>query len=126
MAYNGIDGLRAYRVMITLIYSLTQINEVYKSYIKDSNIKKSDDVSLESFLHWFDNLENERKKQLFKIAILCGADLTNDEILSVVKYRADNNGVAFNKSNVGNMKISEIVNVVSDVCVELCQEEIFF
>lgn len=126
MAYSGIDGLRAYRVMMSLIYSLTQIREVYIRYVKETGIKKSSDVSFESFLRWFDELSDDRKKQLFKWAILCGAELSNDELLSVLRYRADNNGVAFDKSNVGNISIKQMVESVADICAELCKEQVFF
>lgn len=124
--HKGIDGLRAYRVMMTLIYSLTQINEVYKKYIKESCIKKADEISLQSFLTWFDRLENAQKKQLFKVAVLCGADLTTDEILAVVKYRTDKNGVAYSKANVNNIPVKDMVEIISSVCLEMSQEEVFF
>lgn len=126
MAFSGIDGLRAYRAMISLIYSLTQISEVYRTFARDEKIKKPDDVSLERFIKWFSSNDDAKKHQLFKIAALCGVDLTTDEVLSIVKYHQDKNGVPINKSNIGNMKIGEIVNVIADVCVDLSKEEVFF
>lgn len=125
MAYTGIDGLRAYKVMATLVRSLFFIAEVVAECAKATQTKP-EDMTFEVFLGWFDSLESDRKRGLFKLSVIHGALLDPDEIFSLLKYRKDKNGVSISKTNIGNLSVKEIADSITDVCMELSEETIFF
>lgn len=125
MAYTGIDGLRAYKVMSTLVRSLYFIAEVVAECAKATQTKP-EDMTFEVFLGWFDNLDSDRKRGLFKLSVIHGAVLDPDEVFSLLKYRKDKNGIAISKTNINNLSVKEIADNITDVCMDLSEETVFF
>lgn len=122
---TGIEQYRAYRVMIVLFRSLWFLGDIVEQCAQNLN-KNAKDLSFKEFGDWFFGLDADKRKVHFKFAVLFGASLDPDELLSVCKFRKDKNGVAFSKENIQNITMSDLVNIVSDVCVELSEEKVFF
>lgn len=125
MAYTGIDGLRAYKVMASLVRSLYFLAEITSECVKATQTKP-EDMSFDVFFRWFDSLESDRKRSLFKLSVIHGITLDQDELFALLKYTKDKNGVAISKSNIGNLSVKEIADNITDVCMQLSEENVFF
>lgn len=125
MSYIGVDAFRAYRVMMTLIRSLWFIEDARTKCAKDTK-KEIKDQKFEDLVNWFNNLSDEEQKLFFRIAILFGAQLDEEDMLAVLRFRKDKNGVAISRQNINNLSVKEIVDNISDVCLELNKEKVFF
>lgn len=125
MAYTGIDGLRAYKVMASLVRSLYFLAEITSECAKTTQTKP-EDMSFDVFFRWFDSLESDRKRSLFKLSVIHGITLDQDELFALLKYTKDKNGVAISKANIGNLSVKEIADNITDVCMELSEESVFF
>lgn len=125
MAYTGIDGLRAYKVMASLVRSLYFLAEITSECAKTTQTKP-EDMSFDVFFRWFDSLESDRKRSLFKLSVIHGITLDQDELFALLKYTKDKNGIAISKANIGNLSVKEIADNITDVCMELSEESVFF
>ncbi len=125
MAYTGIDGLRAYKVMASLVRSLYFIAEITSECAKKTQTKP-EDMSFDIFFRWFDSLEADRKRALFKLSVIHGITLDQDELFALLKYTKDANGVPVSKANIGNLSVKQIADNITDVCMELSEENVFF
>ena len=125
MAYTGIDGLRAYKVMASLVRSLYFLAEITSECAKTTQTKP-EDMSFDVFFRWFDSLESDRKRSLFKLSVIHGITLDQDELFALLKYTKDKNGVAISKANIGNLSVKEIADNITDVCMGLSEENVFF
>ena len=125
MSYIGVDAFRAYRVMMTLIRSLWFIEDARTKCAKDIR-KEIKDQKFEDLVNWFNNLSEDEQKLFFRIAILFGAQLDEEDMLAVLRFRKDKNGVAISRQNINNLSVKEIVDNISDVCLELNKEKVFF
>lgn len=125
MVYTGIDGLRAYKVMASLVRSLYFLAEITSECAKTTQTKP-EDMSFDIFFRWFDNLESDRKRSLFKLSVIHGITLDQDELFALLKYTKDKNGIAISKANIGNLSVKEIADNITDVCMELSEENVFF
>lgn len=123
--YTGIDGLRAYKVMAALVRSLYYIADITAECAIQTGTKP-EDMSFDIFIRWFDGLESDRKRALFKLAVIHGITLDQDELLALLKYKKDKNGVPISKNNIGNLSVREIADGATDVCMELAEETVFF
>lgn len=122
---TGIEQYRAYRVMIVLFRSLWFLGDIVEQCAQGLK-KEPKDLSFKEFGDWFFCLDADVRKTHFKFGVLFGASLDQEELLAVCKFRKDKNGVQYSKENIRNIKISELVEIVSDVCVELSEEKVFF
>ncbi len=122
---TGIAQYRAYRVMIVLFRSLWFLGDIVLQCAQDLG-KESKDVSFTDFGDWFFGLDKDARRVKFKFAVLFGASLDQDELLAVCGFRKDKNGVAISKENFRNLSITDIVDMVSDVCADLSDEKVFF
>lgn len=125
MAYTGIDGLRAYKVMASLVRSLYFLAEITSECAKTTQTKP-EDMSFEIFFRWFDSLDKDRKRSLFKLSVIHGITLDQDELFALLKYTKDKNGIAISKANISNLSVKEIADNITDVCMELSEENVFF
>lgn len=125
MAYTGIDGLRAYKVMASLVRSLYFLAEITSECAKTTQTKP-EDMSFDVFFRWFDSLESDRKRSLFKLSVIHGITLDQDELFALLKYTKDKNGVAISKANIGNLSVKDIADNITNVCMELSEENVFF
>lgn len=125
MAYTGIDGLRAYKVMASLVRSLYFLAEITSECAKATQIKP-EDMSFDIFFRWFDSLDTERKRALFKLSVVHGITLDQDEIFALLKYTKDKNGISVSKANIGNLSVREIADNIVNVCMDLSEEKVFF
>ena len=125
MAYTGIDGLRAYKVMASLVRSLYFLAEITSECAKTTQTKP-EDMSFEVFFRWFDSLEADRKRALFKLSVIHGITLDQDELFALLKYTKDANGVPVSKANIGNLSVKQIADNITNVCMELSEENVFF
>lgn len=125
MAYTGIDGLRAYKVMASLVRSLFFLAEITSECAKETQTKP-EDMSFDVFFRWFDSLDKDRKRSLFKLSVIHGITLDQDEMFALLKYTKDKNGVAISKANIGNLSVKEIADNITNVCMELSEENVFF
>ena len=125
MAYTGIDGLRAYKVMASLVRSLYFLAEITSECAKTTQTKP-EDMSFEIFFRWFDSLDKDRKRSLFKLSVIHGITLDQDELFALLKYTKDKNGIAISKANIGNLSVKEIADNITDVCMDLSEENVFF
>lgn len=121
----GIEQYRAYRVMIVLFRSLWFLGDIVGQCAQALN-KEPKDVSFSDFGDWFFGLDKDERRVKFKFAVLFGASMDQDEMLAVCSFRKDKNEVAISKENIRNLSMTEIVEIISDVCVELSEEKIFF
>lgn len=121
----GIEQYRAYRVMIVLFRSLWFLGDVVGQCAQTLE-KDVKDISFSDFGDWFFGLDKDERRVKFKFAVLFGASLDQDEILAVCGLRKDKNGVAISKENIRNLTMTEMVEMIADVCVELSEEKIFF
>ena len=125
MSYIGVDAFRAYRVMMTLIRSLWFIEDARTKCANDIK-KEIKDQKFEDLVNWFNNLSEDEQKLFFRIAILFGAQLDEEDMLAVLRFRKDKNGIAISRQNINNLSVKEIVDNISDVCLELNKEKVFF
>lgn len=125
MAYTGIDGLRAYKVMASLVRSLYFLAEITSECAKATQTKP-EDMSFDIFFRWFDSLDAKRKRALFKLSVVHGITLDQDEIFALLKYTKDKNGISVSKANIGNLSVREIADNIVNVCMELSEENVFF
>lgn len=125
MAYTGIDGLRAYKVMASLVRSLYFLAEITSECAKTTQTKP-EDMSFEIFFRWFDSLDKDHKRSLFKLSVIHGITLDQDELFALLKYTKDKNGIAISKANIGNLSVKEIADNITDVCMDLSEENVFF
>lgn len=125
MAYTGIDGLRAYKVMASLVRSLYFLAEITSECAKATQTKP-EDMSFDVFFRWFDSLDKDRKRSLFKLSAIHGITLDQEELFALLKYTKDANGVPVSKANIGNLTVTQIANNIVDVCMELSEENVFF
>lgn len=121
----GLQQYSAYRAMMTLFRSLWFLDDALNECIKATG-KEPKDFTLKDFGKWFFDLEESERRKWFLFAVLFGAELNPDELLPLLMDARDKNGVPITKSNIGNMKMSEIANAAADKCLELSQERIFF
>lgn len=122
---SGIEQYRAYRVMIVLFRSLWFLGDVVGKCAQDLNVK-AQELTFKQFGDWFFGLESDARRTYFRYAVLFGASLDNDELLAICGFRKDKNGVAISKENIRNMSVSDMVDVISDVCLELSELKVFF
>jgi hypothetical protein len=112
--FKGLPGLRAYKAMMAIVRSLYFIAEV------------SEGREYKEFLEWFDNQSKEELTRLFKVGVVYGIKLDQDEILDLVGYCKDKNGVKIAKENLNSIPVKELVDKMVDVCLELCEIKVFF
>lgn len=112
--FKGLEGLRAYKAMMVLVRSLWFLAEVNQN------------KEYEEFLTWFDGQEPEKLKELFKVAVVYGVKMDKDELLDLLCFCTDNNGVKISKENINNLEVKDMIDKVVGVCLELCEIKVFF
>lgn len=122
---NGLKQYRAYRVMLSVFRSLWFLNDIVIVACDELKIKPSD-IKFEDFAKWFFALEESKRKYYFKMALLFGVSLDNDEIVALCSMKSDKNNVAYSRENINNMALSELIAIMVDVCYDLSGEEVFF
>lgn len=121
----GLQQYSAYRAMMTLFRSLWFLDDALNAALKATGVEPKE-FTIQDFGKWFFDLDEKERRNWFLFSVLFGAELKSDEILPLLEGTHDKNGIAITKSNVGNLKMSEIANAVADKCLELSQERIFF
>lgn len=122
---NGLKQYRAYRVMLSVFRSLWFLNDIVIVACDELKIKPSD-IKFEDFAKWFFAQEESKRKYYFKMALLFGVSLDNDEIVALCSMKCDKNNVAYSRENINNMALSELIAIMVDVCYDLSGEEVFF
>lgn len=122
---KGLQQYRAYRVMLSMFRSLWFMGDVVNRTAQDLKIDIKD-ITFEQFGDWFFALDRDERNKLFRRAVLFGATLDPDELIAICAQRKDSNDVAIAKENIGNLKMSELTDIMADVCTELSDEKVFF
>lgn len=122
---KGLQQYRSYRVMLSLFRSLWFMGDVVNQAAQDLKLEINK-ITFEQFGEWFFELDSEARNKLFRHSVLFGATLDPDELLAVCAQRKDKNGVAIANENIGNLKMSELTDIMADVCTELSEEKVFF
>ncbi len=65
-----------------------------------------------------DEFTDDQKKILIIESIMIGA-LTREELESCVSFTKDKNGVTYNRSNIKNLNPAELIEIVSEVLLEV-------
>lgn len=82
------------------------------------------DRTYEEFLQEIQDSDIERQKQLIRQAVSF-VSLEKDEILDIVCFCRDKNGVPYSQANVGNLPLSEIVDAVVSVGLKIAEIRIY-
>lgn len=122
---KGLQQYQSYRVMLSMFRSLWFMGDVVNRAALDLKVEAKD-ITFEQFGDWFFALDSDERNKLFRRAVLFGATLDPDELISVCSQRKDSNGVSIAKENIGNLKMSELTDIMADVCTELSEEKVFF
>ena len=74
--------------------------------------------SEEEFYRWFDDLKREDKEKTIRYAVgLC--KLGEDEMLDLLAFAQDPNGLAYGAANAAGLKPAEIVDIITAVCLKI-------
>lgn len=112
--FKGVQGLRAYKAMMSITRSLYFIAEV------------SGGQDWEKFLSWLDTQTEEQMTRLFKVGVVYGVKLDQDEILDLLAYCKDKNGITITRENLNSIPVDELIASMVSVCMELNKIKVFF
>lgn len=112
--FRGIAGAKAYHSALTLVRSIYYLSMI----CPETDYYKAVD--------WFDGLGEEEKRKVLKVAIDDGAQLSEDEIHSMLIFAKDQNGVPLGKESVKNLTAFEIHEALLDVACEIFKMKLFF
>jgi hypothetical protein len=109
---KGQRGVRAFNIYSKLVIG---IGMTYFNHEKN----------FEEFLKSFEGYEIEKKRQLLKWACLM-VQLDDDEIEALTRFVADDDGIAYEKPALAQLKPSEIVNMMVEVALKISETSVFF
>lgn len=110
---KGIKGLYAFKALHTLLfnYYLLPVHDTKESYTQ--------------FLKRFNAMPADEKKEVLTQSLyLSGID--EKEIFELVCFATDGNGIHYSRANIGNLEIKVIFEIVVDVCLAICELDVFF
>lgn len=109
---KGLKSVRALTVYTKLVLALG-----LTPYNKEGSITE--------FAKKFEEYPAEEKKVLLKAAC-ASVWLEDDEIEAVTSFALDENNIAYESESLFEMKPSEIVKIMSEVCFKISETKIFF
>lgn len=112
--FKGLKGAKAYHSALSLVRSLWYIP------------KDVDHQTFEEMTGWFDQLNDDEKRKYLKLAVEDGAELTDQEIQSLLIFAKDQNGIPFGKENIENLTPFEIYETIIDVACNIFKLKVFF
>jgi hypothetical protein len=80
-------------------------------------------IPFEEFFHSFKVREPANIEVMIRKAVAL-VQLQDDEIIALISFAADANGVGYSKDNLKNLKPDEIFEIVVQVCLELSRIEV--
>lgn len=107
---RGFKSLRAINVFSTLMLGLKMVPEFV--------VEEHDD-----FLERVHNLPEDEKRRLFKRAVEI-VELERGEVAACLSFVRDPNGVPYSSLNMDNLSHTEIINAVTEVCMEISRMEV--
>ena len=112
--FKGIAGAKAYHVALSFVRSLYYLPMICpeRDYFKAHE--------------WFDELSDDDKRKVLKVAIDDGAMLSEEEILSLLVFAKDINNIPIGKEAIKNFSPFEINEILLDVACEIFKKKVFF
>jgi hypothetical protein len=109
---KGLKSVRPFQVTSVLSLGLLML---------PVNMNKLFDVWHEDLV----NLPPEDQRKMVEQAVRF-VELKEEEIAAMVSFCKDANGVPIDKSNVGNFKPNELLDMIVAVCLEVLKIDVFF
>lgn len=110
---RGIKTPAAFQVLFTLLIGYFQVPVLNQM------------IDFEKFVDTFDKAERAEKEEILRKAVTI-VPLTEEELLNVLYFARDVNGVRFTRENIDNLKYDEILKLVVDVCLAFAETKVFF
>lgn len=110
---RGIKTPAAFQVLFTLLIGYFQVPVLNQM------------IDFEKFVDIFNKAERAEKEKILRKAVSI-VPLTEDELLNVLYFARDVNGVRFTRENIDNLKYDDILNLVVDVCLAFAETKVFF
>ena len=112
--FRGINGAKAYHAALTFVRSIYYLPMICpeRDYFKA--------------IDWFDELSDEDKRKMLKVAIDDGALLSDEEIYALLACAKDSNGIKLGKEAVKHLSAFEISEALLDVACEIFKKKVFF
>uniref|UniRef100_A0AAU8AX71 Uncharacterized protein n=1 Tax=Dulem virus 29 TaxID=3145747 RepID=A0AAU8AX71_9CAUD len=111
---KGIKGLYAFKALQTLLLSYFFLPEF-----------KKENETYEAFLCRFSESDEDEKRKILNNALYF-AGIEPREIEALVCMAKDKNGIHYSRSNINNLSLEELFNLVIDVCMAVCDVKVFF
>tara|TARA_R110000851_G_scaffold184676_2_gene334038 strand:- start:3248 stop:3625 length:378 start_codon:yes stop_codon:yes gene_type:complete len=111
--FRGIAGVRAYHAALTLQRSI-----YYTPICPHTDYVKATE--------WFDELVDDEKRRILKVAIDDGAELDAEEIHAILLFAKDQNGVPLGKESINGLEAFAIHDALLDVVCEIFKKKVFF
>lgn len=102
MGYKSLKALNAFNALLLGLKMLPD-------YIQ---------VSYESFYESFKTMSDKEKEKLVRQAILF-VQLQQDEVESLTAFVADKNGIPYQATNINNLSVGELHEIITAVCMEI-------
>lgn len=94
-------------------------NVLFGLHCSPSQMIKTD----EEFFDWFDKLSDEEKEKQIRFGLSL-AKLTNEEMLDLVYFATDENGIQYTEINMKGLNPKEIIEVMVAVCMAMSKIKI--
>ena len=104
---KGIKGLLAFKALHTLLFGYYVLPEYRK---KDETYK--------DFLQRFANISEEEKREILNIGLYF-TGIPQQEIIDLICFCRDKNGIPYSAANVNNLTIDELFRLIVEVCLEV-------
>lgn len=108
---KGIKSVKVLNVLCTLLYGY---------YLLPTNSSKK----YEEFVESFEMAEINEKKEILYKAMLC-VDMPQDDVLALMSFCKDANGVQYSDVNSKNLNPKEIIDICIDVLLEVSKIKLF-
>lgn len=108
---KGIKSVKVLNVLCTLLYGC---------YLLPTNSSKK----YEEFVESFEMAEINEKKEILYKAMLC-VDMPQDDVLALMSFCKDANGVQYSDVNSKNLNPKEIIDICIDVLLEVSKIKLF-
>lgn len=110
---RGIKTPAAFQVLFTLLLGYFQVPALNQM------------LDFEKFVEVFNQADSAEKEKILRKAVAI-VPLTQDEMLSVLYFAKDSNGVRISRENIDNLKYDEIFNYIVEVCLAFAETKVFF
>lgn len=88
---------------------------------------KEEHKTASDFIAYFDGATQKEKNKQIDL-IISNIDMDKDEVLSIVRVTdaVDANGIKYDKENISNIELKELVKIIREVFIEISKIKVFF